>query len=184
LIGKVVPLQQSTRIELLPFSLTDADELFVIRSDAEAMRHWDWPADKTADETRQAAQDMLRDVENGTARIWTVRTSAARTFVGVVDLSEIDGGSADLGFMIRHDYWGKGFAFGAATLAVLNGWTMGLAALRARIHADNVRSRRLLTRLGFRPRETRNVEIRPGVVKACEFFRLEKPRQGSSSLSQ
>ena len=64
---------ESTRIDLSPFSLTDASGLFLIRGDEEAMRHWDWPADKTLDDTRRAAEQMLRDVEKGTARYWTVR---------------------------------------------------------------------------------------------------------------
>lgn len=173
---------EQTRIDLSPFSLADAGELFLIRGDDEAMRHWDWPADKTPDETRRAAEHMLRDVEKGTARYWTVRTSDARLFIGVVDLSEIDGRTADLGFMIRRDHWGRGFAFGAAALAVLNGWAMGLGEIRARIRVDNARSRRLLTRLAFSFKEMRDVEIRPGVVKPCEFYALR--RQGSSSLSQ
>ena len=51
---------EETRIDLSPLSLTDASGLFLIRGDEEAMRHWDWPPDKTLDETRHAAEQMLR----------------------------------------------------------------------------------------------------------------------------
>ncbi|HUO92141.1 MAG TPA: GNAT family N-acetyltransferase [Rhizomicrobium sp.] len=159
------------QIHLTPFSLDDADELFLIRGDAEAMRYWDWPCDRTSADTRLVAQRMLEDVQTGTAKIWTVRLED-RAFVGVVDLSEIANGEADLGFMIRRDFWGDGLAFGACVLALLNARAMNLHRLKARIHADNARSRKLLQRLGFAVAETRDVEIRAGVVKRCEFFAL------------
>jgi len=162
----------SNRINFTPFALADADELFLIRGDEEAMLHWDWPADKTRAETAFVARQMLDDVDAGTARIWTVRLDKG-DFIGVVDLSEIANSEADLGFMIRRDTWGKGFAFGACTLALLNARAMNLRRLKARIHADNLRSRKLLLRLGFSPVETRDMEVRPGVVKPCEFFALD-----------
>ena len=176
-----------TRLNLAPFSLADADELFLIRGDEEAMRYWDWPADNTREETHSVARRMLDNVGTGSAKIWTVRLGDG-AFVGVVDLSEIAANEADLGFMIRRDYWGRGYACGAATLAILNAHALGLARLRARIHTDNLRSRKLLERLGFRAGETRDVAIRPGMTKACQFFALDNPgarfAQGSSSLSQ
>jgi len=175
------------RINFMPFALSDVGEFFQIRGDEEAMRYWDWPADKTLAETEFVARGMLEDVSAGTAKIWTVRLSDA-TFVGVVDLSEIVNGEADIGFMIRRDHWGKSYAFGACVLAIVNAQAMKLRRLKARIHADNARSRKLLQRLGFLAAETRDVEIRPGVTKRCEFFALDDPGsrfvQGSSSLSQ
>ena len=175
------------RINFTLFSLSDAGELFQIRGDEEAMRYWDWPADKTSDDTDLVAREMLIDVNTGAAKIWTVRLSDG-TFVGVVDLSEIANGEADIGFMIRRDHWGKSYAFGACVLAIMNAHAMKLRRLKARIHADNQRSRKLLQRLGFSPLATRDVEVRPGVTKPCEFFALDNPGsrfvQGSSSLSQ
>jgi RimJ/RimL family protein N-acetyltransferase len=73
-------------------------------------------------------------------------------------------------------------------LVIMNAQAMKLKRLNARIHADNQRSRKLLQRLGFAPIATREMEIRPGVTKPCEFFALDNPGsrfvQGSSSLSQ
>jgi RimJ/RimL family protein N-acetyltransferase len=178
---------ESHRIVFAPFSLSDAGELFQIRGDEEAMRHWDWPADETLGDTERVAREMLDDVSAGTAKIWTVRLSDS-TFVGLVDLSVIANGGADIGFIIRRDHWGKSYAFGACMLVIMNAHAMKLRRLKARIHADNQRSRKLLQRLGFSSVETREVEIRPGVTKRCEFFALDNPGsrfvQGSSSLSQ
>jgi RimJ/RimL family protein N-acetyltransferase len=170
----MTPGSDRARLDLLPFALSDADALFLIRGDAEAMRHWDWPGDTSPEETAAVVRGILRDVEAGTAGFWTVRRASDGAFVGVVDLSEIDGQEADLGFMIRRDFWGQGYALAAATLAVRNAWSMGLARLRARIHADNTRSQKLLERLGFAPQDERRVEVRPGVTKQCRFFLLQR----------
>jgi len=185
-LTRVTPFEPQ-RIVFTPFALSDAGELFQIRSDEDAMRYWDWPADKTLGATEQVAQQMLDDANAGTAKIWTVRLENG-TFVGVVDLSVIANGEADIGFMIRRDHWGKSYAFGAGMLVIMNAHAMKLKRLKARIHVDNQRSRKLLQRLGFSPAGTRDVEIRPGVTKPCEFFALDHPGrrivQGSSSLSQ
>jgi [ribosomal protein S5]-alanine N-acetyltransferase len=184
--GLVTPFEPH-HIAFAPFALSDVGKLFQIRGDEEAMRHWDWPADESLSDTEHVAQQMLKDMRAGTAKFWTVRLSDG-TFVGVVDLSEIADGEADLGFMIRRDHWGKSYAFGACMLAIMNAHAMQLHRLKARIHADNQRSRKLLQRLGFSSVETRDMEIRPGVTKRCEFFALDDPGsrfvQGSSSLSQ
>jgi RimJ/RimL family protein N-acetyltransferase len=164
----------SERLALVPFSNTDADELFVIRGDAEAMRYWDWPADRTIDETRSVALQMLDDVARGAAEIWTARLASDGAFVGVFDVSEIAGAKGDLGFMVVRAFWGKGYAYEAASRIIAHAWTRGLTRLEARIHAGNNRSLRLLERLGFEAHETRDIEIRDGVMRRCQFFSLRK----------
>jgi RimJ/RimL family protein N-acetyltransferase len=49
-----------------------------------------------------------------------------------------------------------------------------LASVRARIHADNERSARLLTRAGFPEIDLLpRVEIRPGVFRDCRLFAID-----------
>jgi RimJ/RimL family protein N-acetyltransferase len=177
-------LLQSKRLVLVAFALCDADALFRIRSDAKAMEFWDWPADETPEDTHAIARAMLDDIQSGATRIWTIRRADGESFVGVIDLSEIDGSEANLGFMILRECWGRGYAFEAASLVIGEAWREGLVRLGARTHAGNRRSRGLLQKLGFVENAERNIEVRPGVVKACSFFTLDNPCQGSSSLSQ
>jgi [ribosomal protein S5]-alanine N-acetyltransferase len=176
----------SPRLMLERFAFSDADDLFRIRSDAEAMEYWDWPADDAIEETRKIAQIMLDDMRGGASKIWTARRTANNGFAGVIDLSEIDGDEADLGFMVPRDLWGQGYAFEASSLVVAYAWSLGLTRLRARTHCGNARSNHLLEKLGFATYETREMEVRPGVTKRCQFFVLSRADapQGSSSLSQ
>ena len=163
------------RLALEPFSLDDADDLFSIRGDPLAMVYWDWPGDTTVDQTRAVAHIFVEDMKRGTGFYWTVRSRTTGEFVGVADLSERTSDRADLGFMIRRDLWGRGYASEVAAAVVDEAWAAGLTRLTARCHADNTRSTHLLKRLRFLEVSARPVEIRPGVIRQCRFFELPRP---------
>jgi [ribosomal protein S5]-alanine N-acetyltransferase len=165
----------TARLVLSPFGDNDCNELFLARRDPEVMRYWDWPPDASVDETRHAAKSMLEDAAAGRGRYWTIRDRNESAFVGIIDLSESDGVSADLGFMLVRARWGLGLASEAAERVIDVAWELGLRRLRARVHADNVRSSRFLERLGFGLQVACETEIRPGVTKLCCFFALERP---------
>ena len=165
---------QTRRLSLQPFVVADTDGLFSIRGDKTAMAHWDWPGDTDIEQTRAVAQLFVADMKRATSSYWTVRTRPGDEFVGVVDLSDQASGQADVGFMIKRELWGRGYAAEALGVMIDEAWAIGLGLLTARAHADNDRSTRLLNRLGFREVALRPVEIRPGVTRECRFFELKK----------
>jgi RimJ/RimL family protein N-acetyltransferase len=167
---------QTQRLSLKRFVLADALDLFTIRGDPAAMAHWDWPGDTDIEQTRAVAQLCVDDIKREQSSYWTVRTRPGDVFVGVVDLSDQANSRADVGFMIKRELWGQGYASEALGVMIDEAWTMGLALLTARAHADNDRSTRLLNRLGFRETAVRPVEIRPGVSRECRFFELRRPQ--------
>jgi ribosomal-protein-alanine N-acetyltransferase len=72
--------------------------------------------------------------------------------VGLVNLWEVDGGSADLGFRIAEDAAGRGLATAAVRqVCALAAAEYGLTVLRAAARVENVGSRTVLTRTGFVP---------------------------------
>jgi [ribosomal protein S5]-alanine N-acetyltransferase len=75
------------------------------------------------------------------------------TLVGMVRI-EIDEGqhlSANIGYGISPDFWGRGYATAAARLIVRFGFdSLGLHRIWATHHPDNLASRRVLDKLGFR----------------------------------
>jgi len=170
-----VHVLKTNRLVMAPFSIGDADELFLIRGDPIAMEFWDWPGDQTVDETRAIANEIVADVQKGLAAYWTARTLQGE-FVGLFDLSELNSGTeADLGFLVQRRHWGAGYAFEAASKLVNEAWSRGFASLKARVHFGNTRSMKLLARLGFsNVGSTCPVEIRPGIFKDCVFFSLHR----------
>lgn len=173
-----IPTLATARLLLRPFTLGDADDLFGIRGDPEAMAHWDWPHDESRAETQVIAEAMHNDMASGAALYWTARTRDGG-FVGVFDVSEIDGRTPNLGFMVLRRMWGMGYGWEGASAIVAEAWRRGFTALAARIHAGNARSARLLARLGFvETGGTAPLRVRPGVDVLCRCFLLRRPRGG------
>lgn len=137
------------------------------------MRHWDWPADATVEATQGVANGMRAQMAAGEAHYWTAR-NANGGFVGLFDL-DLSGDGADLGFMLARACWGTGLAFEGASAVIARTWALGIRRLTARIHVGNDRSARLLARLGFGETHRGLVEIRPGVMRDCVFFTLDRP---------
>jgi len=125
---------------------------------------------------RAAAQLFVEDMRREQSCYWTVRTRPGGLFVGVVDLSDQANGRADVGFMIKRELWGRGYAAEALSVMIDEAWATGLDLLTARAHVDNDRSTRLLQRLGFLETAVRPVEIRPGVTRECRFSELRRPQ--------
>jgi ribosomal-protein-alanine N-acetyltransferase len=160
------------RLALGPLLAEDANDLFEVRGDPEAMAFWDWPQDSNPAGTALIVEQLLRAVASGEAIYWTVRLRADQDFVGFCDLTEIRAEeSADIGFMFARRFWGYGFAQESIVCVFEQARTLGLKAVHARIHSENRRSERLLERTGFKLVETiPNFEIRPGVYRDCKRF--------------
>ena len=163
------------RLQLAPFDLADAADLFAIRGDPEAMRFWDWPGDAMTEQTNAHALVLLGEMRAGRAIHYTARL-ADGGFVGLFDLSDLHRPDAELGFLVVRHRWGQGLATEAAHSLVEEAWGLGKHALKARIHAGNDASRRLLFKLGFlRQGPETLVEVAPGRRVMCERFRLDRP---------
>ena len=150
--SRMVPALDTARLHLRPLAARDAEALFAILSDAEAMRFWDWPPFREVQTVREIVAGQLESMESGAARYWAACLKGTGLAIGTCDLTDIDRhhGRAEVGFAFHRSYWGNGYAL-EAMMAVRNHafGAMGLDRLSARLHAGNDASRRLLERLGF-----------------------------------
>jgi [ribosomal protein S5]-alanine N-acetyltransferase len=160
------------RLILRPLARSDARDLFGARCDTEVMEFWDALPDATYSETIAIVDLLLAEVLSGAAKYWTILLQSDGSFVGICDLSEIRSGeSADLGFMLLRKHWGAGFGSEVVSCLLEFAKSFGLRLVTARIHAGNVRSRRLLLPAGFQLVQViRNCEIRPGAFRDCLRF--------------
>lgn len=160
------------RLTLRPFSLGDAHDLFLVRGDAVAMEHWDWPPDENIEQTRAMARFMDSEVREGTAVYFTARLADGE-FVGLFDLSFLGETTADLGFMVKRTRWGQGYATEGARAMIAEARRRHLVALKARAHSGNETSKKLLLRIGFEcASDPIKIEVMPGRILECEHFHL------------
>jgi ribosomal-protein-alanine N-acetyltransferase len=167
---------KTERLNLRPLEAEDAAAIHLMMSDAEVMAFWDSEVIDDPALTLDIVERHLDEVGRDEARYWTLQLAADGGFLGLCDLSEIDRrhSRADVGFMVARRYWGGGYTF-EAMHAVIGHAAQGLRLkrLQARTHLGNVRSMRLLDRLGFK-REglLRGYVERDGERRDCVLFGL------------
>jgi RimJ/RimL family protein N-acetyltransferase len=170
----MTPILRTDRLNLRPLAPRDADTLYAIMSDAEAMRFWDWPPFRERETVREIVAGQMATMQAGNACYWAVCLKGADAAIGTCDLSDIDRhhGRAEVGFAFERSYWGNGYALEAMTAIAAHAYSaMGLERLWARLHAGNHASRRLLERLGF-AYEARLVGhvLRDGARRDCLIY--------------
>ena len=112
--------------------------------------------------TRHAA--LLRSQVQGTDLFHLVVMDDG-TIAGRVNLVNIRGGEAEIGYRVGRDFAGRGVATEAVRLAChLAGTEYGLRRLRAETYVDNHGSRKVLLRNGFRLVDETAAHGRAGLV--------------------
>jgi [ribosomal protein S5]-alanine N-acetyltransferase len=166
----VTPVRLETRRLLLrPFETHDVDDCLEYRNDAEFARflaHVPQPF-TLLDAEAFVRQNMTESFELSP----TFAIVLEGKVIGTVNL-EIDAGSgsAMLGYAIGRSYWGRGLA-GEAALAVLS-WGFGalrLTRVWASTSARNVRSQRVLAKLGMCPQPSTSEPV--FAITSDEWFR-------------
>ena len=129
---------------------------------------------------RQEAVDYAKGILDGFARRdllnWIVADTGNDRMIGTATLYEINAqhARAGLGYALMPEHWGKGLAKEAATLAISYGFLeLGLHRIEADTEPNNLRSNRVLERLGFQ-REGRLRErfFHPDGIQDSRIFGL------------
>jgi len=167
---------QTSRLTLRPMTITDAQSLHAIMSDAEVMAFWDMSEIEDIELTIEILKSQLADMKAKKSSYWAMTRTEDGLFVGCCDLSEIDRWHhrAEVGFIVSKAFWGDGYAQEAME-AVLDhaAQAMKLRRLTARTHLGNFRSVKLLEKLGFRQEGLlRGYVDRDGERRDCLMFGL------------
>lgn len=139
------------RLVLRPFVETDEDAMLAVFADAEALRYWGPPLDRAGVRAR-TERNRERLAADGFAR-WAVVARDTSELVGDAGLSrtEVAGvEEVELGWVIRPDRWGNGYATEAAAAWLDRAFgPLGLDRVVSMIRRENVASRRVAERLGM-----------------------------------
>ena len=142
---------RTTRLELRLLRDADVAGLFEIHSDPTSMRYWDAPMWKN-DERGRAM--VAKDVALTTADYLRLGIALATsgTLLGTCALWNIDTQSrrAEIGYILGSRSWGQGYMHEALAALLEYAFTeLNLNRIEADTDPRNVRSTRLLERLGF-----------------------------------
>lgn len=136
------------------------------------MRFWGRPAIARLAVVDELIAGQQAAMAEGLCRYWTMTENG--NVVGSLDLSHIQDGAAELGFLVRRDRWGLGLASEAAAAVVAHGMTaLGLRRIVAVSQENNLSANRVLEKTGFRRVDRRAVLLPSGEPRVCIFYRRE-----------
>lgn len=163
------PILKTRRLVLRPQEEADAPALFAILSDDRAMRFWNRSTIARLAVVEELVREQQAAMADRLCCYWTLMEAGEA--IGSVDLSLIESGSAELGFLLRPDRWGRGLASEAVAAVVAHGFeSLRLTRLAAAIQTANRAAARVLEKNGFTRIESRPVRLADGQSKACDFY--------------
>jgi ribosomal-protein-alanine N-acetyltransferase len=140
------------RLVLRAIQLGDAEALFPIFSDADAMQYYGHlPHYSLADTQALIGQIQARFAQR-TALRWGITLAGDDRLVGTCGFHHFDDGfqRAETGYELKRAAWGQGIMAEAMTAILSFGFTeLGLHRVEAIIDDANARSKGLLVKLGF-----------------------------------
>ena len=146
------PYPRSTeRLVLRPLRTDDVDVILAYRNDPVVAEYQDWdlPVTRERVERHVEAQSNWIDIVPGEPRQIGIEREGELIGDLYVDLDE-HGGVAEIGFTLRADHQGKGYAFEAASAVVSDlVERLGCHRIYGQLSPKNVRSARLLEKLGM-----------------------------------
>jgi [ribosomal protein S5]-alanine N-acetyltransferase len=142
---------ETPRLILREFSTDDADALGAVLSDAETMRFYRAPFDRTGVE-EWIARNLNRCAKDGHG-LWAMILKTTDELIGDCGLvvQEVDGANEiEIGYHVRRDHWGRGLATEAARACRDYGFArLPVDRLISLIHPENLASRRVAEKNGM-----------------------------------
>ena len=143
---------ETARLVLRPFRDDDAEAAHAVWGDAEVMRHSIAGPTRTVDETRaHIARHQESDLRDGIAFRAIVERETG-TVIGVGGLLNMpeEWNAVEVGYRLRRDRWGRGYATEAARAWLAAGFRdLGLEEIVGVVSADNPASVRVLEKAGL-----------------------------------
>lgn len=129
----------------------DVEPFAAMNADAEVMRHF--PALLTREQSEATYRRLRGQIEERGWGLWVLEVDgvfAGFTGLAVPSYTTPFTPCVEVGWRLRREFWGRGLAFRAASQAIDYGFgTLGLAEIVSFTAVGNLRSRRLMERLGL-----------------------------------
>ncbi|MGX6448025.1 GNAT family N-acetyltransferase [Patulibacter sp. S7RM1-6] len=167
--GRSAPRELGTaRLRLRGWRAEDAAPLAAMNADPEVMRHIaGGPLGRHASEELRAR--LRHEWDRAGHGLWALERRADGTFLGFCGLSlpgfarGLTAGTVEVGWRLRREAWGHGYATEAARAALAVAWdALGLDHVVALVTPDNARSLAVAERLGMRV-TGRTTHVRTGL---------------------
>jgi [ribosomal protein S5]-alanine N-acetyltransferase len=147
------PILTTTRLTLRQLLLSDAQDIFALRSDHAINKYLDRQPSKTIDDAIIFINNITENIKKNESIYWAITLTESKTFVGTICLfgfSDQDN-KCEIGYELLSHFQGKGMMKEAASKVIEYAvQTMKVRTIEAFTHKNNQSSIRLLEQLEFK----------------------------------
>lgn len=147
------PVLKTDRLTLRDIRLSDANKIFMMRSNGRVNQFILRNNMNTLDESVKLIEKTILSYQNRQAIGWAGILRDDNEIVGTCGFNQIDFPNlrAEIGGELSVDYWGKNIAFEAVTAIIKFGFNvMNLHTIEAKISSENRSAIFLLEKIGFK----------------------------------
>ena len=146
------PLLETERLRLRPLKEDDAEDIFILRSDAEINKYIDRPKAVTVEDAYAFIKKIQALTEKRESLYWAITLHSSDELVGTVCLWNFDHdqAKAELGYELLPGHHGKGYMREALQKILAFAFTdLRLTSIEAWTHPGNASSITVIEKLGF-----------------------------------
>ncbi len=137
----------TARLQLRPPQQGDLSSIFAYASDPEVTRYMSWPTHRSEEDTRRYL--AIVEDEWAAAGIGAYLVVCDGVVIGSTGIHRRSAEVAEIGYALRRDDWGRGYATEACAAMLALGQRLGFARIEARVHVDHRASARVLEKVGM-----------------------------------
>lgn len=151
-IYRDLPKLETERLILRKISLEDIDDIHTYASNPEVSEYVFWEAHETRSATVEYVKMILALYEEGKIAPWGIQCKKDNKLIGTVDFVswQPQHKTAEIGYALSMDYWGRGIATEAAKELIRFGMNeMELVRIQAKALVANKGSERVMEKAGM-----------------------------------
>jgi ribosomal-protein-alanine N-acetyltransferase len=146
------PLLETERLVLRKISMSDAADMFAIRSNNEAMKYICRPLLHSISEAQNLIGGFQDGIRSRSNIVWGISIKNQSRLIGTIGFHRIDKDNlrAEIGYVLDPAYWGQGYASEAVATILDYGFVgLGLHSVEARVDPRNTDSGKVLLKHNF-----------------------------------
>lgn len=146
------PIIETERLILKKINVTDAQEMFLLRSNAECMKYIGKPTQKNINESIEFIELINKNIAESNGINWGIFYKSDKKIIGAISIHKIDKQNhrGEVGYMLHPTYWKQGIISEAINEVITYGFnTLNLHSLEALIDKYNDASIAVLTKFKF-----------------------------------
>lgn len=147
------PILETERLILREHAITDANDLFNMRTNEEVMRYIDRERPQTIQDIETFINTFNDDFKQGKHIAWVMTLKESpNVMIGSIGYwrTNLANHRAEIGYMLLPEYWRKGFVSEALAKTIAFGFEqIQLHSIQANINPGNDASRQILLKHGF-----------------------------------